>query len=204
MAFLVNLWMRALLQKADSTGGRLWPFKEDTADKLSKQSNSCFHSLCSQPVLLLPPRSSVLTLILSPCYDFSKLCLHLFMCVWYYSIKHRKMFLDQDFLPFPSSHTPFPFYLTPLFLVKLSVEQNSMRFCDHFEREQILKLLQLTQGLLLVYQDNTLFLHIATCCYFNYSGILVFINRKGVMGDVMVAGSLATVIMKWMSLKFSE
>lgn len=71
MAFLVHLWIWALLQKADSTGGGLWPFK-DPADKPSKQSNSCFHSLCS----LLSPCSSKLTFILSPCHDFSKLCLY--------------------------------------------------------------------------------------------------------------------------------
>lgn len=57
------------------------------------------------------------------------------------------------------------------------------------KREQILKPLQLTQDLLFIYQDNTLFLCISTCSYFNYSGILVLVNREGVMGDVMVAGS---------------
>lgn len=44
------------------------------------------------------------------------------------------VFRSGCLLPFPSSHTPSQFYLLPLFLVKLSVQQNSMRFYDHFEK----------------------------------------------------------------------
>lgn len=58
----------------------------------------------------------------------------------------EEIFRSGCLLPFPSAHTPFPFYLLPLFLAKLSVQQNSRRFCDCFEKRTNTKTIATNSG----------------------------------------------------------
>lgn len=117
--------------------------------KATAVSTACVH--CYNHVLLCSHSSSLPVMIF-----LSFVCILQGSVIFFHKTQGDAFRLGFV-LPFPSSYTPFAFYLLPLFLVRLSVQQNSMRFCDHFEKRKNAKTIQLTQDLLLIYQGNTLF-----------------------------------------------